>query len=603
MSEADYQAVIQGTFITKPLRTVLMIDDQFPSFSDLAVDAGKAAEAYAQTELARTLYDGFHKRHMLCDIVNRVVDVDQQIEHLRKSDLIILDYHLEDNSNEKALKVLRKLSGTPHFNTVVVYTTERRLDDVWIDVIASLTGGWAKYPADLQGNAAEVWTKLKDEDKLPEATKQEAMEFARRRNLADIDGNRRSRAKRELIDRGVSNDSVDAIYTAMLHEFLGKHAGEFADQPLRPQTVGSSKDDVRWVQSHNCFVAILQKAELPTGNAEIDESDPTGLMAGLEKALLAWRPNLIQVLVSEIQNTLEHDALLSAGGLLHEAETQAALWYYLLQSTGKQDFSVAPTLEAHFMDLIKKLVEGIKGKLSSDSGLLALGQKAMVSEINALGWTKENWPKSGSAKEYNGAVTLTRAAGIDDKLRVLFRLNSFLSSEPFQRYHLTTGAIFRNDSNKYWVVASPACDLTVRERSSTQKWIKEIDPVLPMIAVEIEMIEDAEQKEDALKSATFMEHIFIETNEGRKIFKLHKQNSPSYELFFVHDRGTITVDGGKTVFQASRFSSSTEKPEGELVVARFEVMDQMMRGLYATRLLQTLGQHLSRVGLDFVRLP
>jgi CheY-like chemotaxis protein len=604
MPDADYRAVVQETFITKPLRTVLMIDDQFPSFSDLATPGSKAAETYAQTELAKALYDGFHKRHMLCDIVNHVGDVDQQIEHLRKSDLIILDYHLENDSNEKALKVLRKLSSTPHFNTIVVYTTEPKLDDVWIDVIASLTGGWAKFPAELQHAAGEAWTKLMEEEKLPQATKQAAMEFARRRTLKDIDGSRLNAAKKELRDLGVDADATEGVFTAMLHEFLGARAGGFAREPLRAQTVGGYKEGIRWIQSHNCFVAIIQKANLPAQDASINALDPTGLIAGLEKALIAWQPNLIQVLVSEIQNTLEHDALLSEGGLLHEAETQTALWYYLLQSTGVQDFIAPPNLEAHFMELIKKLVEGIKGKLSSDAGLLEIGQRTMVSETKVLGWTKDNWPSMGSAAEFEGAVKLTRAEGIIEKEGVLFRLNSFLSSEPFQRYHLTTGVLFTNEANNtYWVVASPACDLTVRDRGSTQKWINSIDPTLPMVAVQIELVEEADQKKAALKSATSMEHIFIETAEERRTFKLHKQNSPSYELFFVRDRGTVTVEGGKTIFYASRFSASAGAPQGSLVAERFEVMDRMMRGLYATRLLQTLGQHLSRVGLDFVRLP
>ena len=43
MADVAYQAAVKETFETKPLRTVLMIDDEFPTFADLAhgVDGSK----------------------------------------------------------------------------------------------------------------------------------------------------------------------------------------------------------------------------------------------------------------------------------------------------------------------------------------------------------------------------------------------------------------------------------------------------------------------------------------------------------------------------------------------------------------------------------
>jgi hypothetical protein len=36
MADAAYEAVVKETFQNKPLRTVLMVDDEFPTFADLA---------------------------------------------------------------------------------------------------------------------------------------------------------------------------------------------------------------------------------------------------------------------------------------------------------------------------------------------------------------------------------------------------------------------------------------------------------------------------------------------------------------------------------------------------------------------------------------
>ena len=72
MTSQCYKSAVKETFETKPLKTVLMIDDQFPTFADLAdlVDErGNASEPrFRQKDRALALYRGFQKRHMICDV-------------------------------------------------------------------------------------------------------------------------------------------------------------------------------------------------------------------------------------------------------------------------------------------------------------------------------------------------------------------------------------------------------------------------------------------------------------------------------------------------------------------------------------------------------
>jgi hypothetical protein len=121
MADAAYEAVVKDTFQNKPLRTVLMVDDEFPTFVDLARgETPETANRFLQKDRAARLYDAFQRNHMLCDVENVANDV--KPERLRKSDLVVLDYHLGPghNNSDRAIEILRKLSASKHFNTVVV---------------------------------------------------------------------------------------------------------------------------------------------------------------------------------------------------------------------------------------------------------------------------------------------------------------------------------------------------------------------------------------------------------------------------------------------------------------------------------------------------
>ncbi len=91
MADPAYEAVVKTTFETKPLRTVLMIDDEFPKYSDLAAEeTGAEAKRFRDKDRAVALYEAFsEKRHMICDVENVASEV--MPERFRKSDLIILD--------------------------------------------------------------------------------------------------------------------------------------------------------------------------------------------------------------------------------------------------------------------------------------------------------------------------------------------------------------------------------------------------------------------------------------------------------------------------------------------------------------------------------
>jgi hypothetical protein len=605
MADAAYEAVVKETFETKPLRTVLMIDDEFPTFSDLARgETEQTKKRFAQKDRAVALYDAFQKRHMICDVENVANDV--RPERLRKSDLVILDYHLGPGHNEsdRAIEILRELAATKHFNTVVVYTAESNLDNVWLDIMASLSAGWTTLPAALTGDARQHWERLSDEGSLPDAAVEAMMAYSRRRNTRSLPDPVHKAARDELTALEVPLKDSTAIIEALIHRAMARRSGRYAAEPHRP-AVGNYEDNKRWIQSGSVFVAILKKNDL-TG----DERDPAGIMAELNNTLLAWKPNLIQILISEIQNILELEALATEDDHLKDPVTHTALWYYLLDALGPLDPAANPDVNVPIMALVDKIVDGVRRKLSSDPGLLDLASRALMGELKDIGWTRETWPKPGTNAMLDGSAQVARTQDLTTRSKTMLRLNAFLSTEPFRRAHLTTGTIFRHDpSDQYFVAASPACDLVSRRPSADQRWAHSIFPFTPLVVILLA----PSGIDKALNEASHGIHVFFEEAGDSKAFKLvaGPGDQPPYEFFMVKDEGRVRESGGKTVFDASRLTpkkidkagAQEDSPtEREWVDAEFEVVAQL-RAVNATHVLQMAGQHLSRIGLDFISMP
>jgi len=603
MTDAAYRDVVKETFETKPLRTVLMIDDEFPTFSDLAEGETEAnKKRFKQKDRAVALYRSFQKRHMICDVENSVSDV--KTERFRKSDLIILDYHLGPaDGNETSIGILRELSSSKHFNTIVVYTAETNQIGVWLDVMASLSGGWSDFPALLEGDAKEHWERLSNNNTMPEPSLDAIMEYAKKGELRDLSPATRKVAQDELVQLGVPQQACGAIITGMIHRELFKRAGKYGGEPHR-KAVGGYADGQRWIQTGNAFIAITLKRELSTTEeatqGAADDHDPMGVLACLSAALLAWKPNLIQILISEIQNILELEALATEDVHLRDQVTQTALWYYLLNSLGRIDpqASPSPDVRIPLISLIDKIVDGIRQRLSTDPELLALGSKALLGELKDSGWTQDTWPMPGTSNLIAASCEIARTQGVKGP-ETLFRLNSFLSTERFRRAHITTGTIFCGN-DKFFVAASPACDLVARKPGADQEWAHAIHPLTPVVAILLHPVD----VNAALANAERAQFLFVEADNKQMAFRLtNGSEQPSYEFFLTKNEGRVSVDAGKFKFDAARLTLKADTTgELEPINEAFEVMGQL-RGVNATRVLDMAGQHLSRIGLDFIKMP
>jgi hypothetical protein len=176
---------------------------------------------------------------------------------------------------------------------------------------------------------------------------------------------------------------------------------------------------------------------------------------------------------------------------------------------------------------------------------------------------------------------------------VISHLNAFVSTEPFTRSRITTGTVFKSGDD-FWMVASPACDLTGREPKG-QEWMKSIHPLRSLLAVRLTVAD----LHHALKIATEGRHAFI-LHESKPVCLTvfdRQTSAPNTEMFLAVDAGRIEFLANGPVFRAHRIIRDEALPQFS-VAAEFEVVGQL-RPAYASRVLQMTGYHLARIGIDF----
>lgn len=389
---AVYEKAVHKTFV-ESLRSVFLVDDAFPGFSDM-FKSDRARRRFKEHERAAALYGEFRKRHLPCDIENtfRKGDI-KMVERMRKCDLIVLDFHLDPDERDstKAVEILRRLAGSRHFNTVVVYTKAENLGEVWLDIAANLRPDLA-FDGFLDGHATELdWWQGADTSKLQVPTESAMVEFltvglsgmskAAKKDIGDdIMANGGAGDRRVLVDAWLRYNAAERQHPAVDSkgsDATGPHAlqGRFA------------KGRPHWLQCRGCFIAIVNKT-----NAD----EVRHLMSGLDAALLDWNPNFLQILVSEIQNNLELESFAADPRLFSDVERQIGLSHYLL-SLLEEDGDQTATVES----VVDRMVETLRHRISGDEKLRKFAGEVLGDIRDDLG----DDIKTGKAMVNAGATT------------------------------------------------------------------------------------------------------------------------------------------------------------------------------------------------------
>jgi len=594
MARTAYEEAIVGTFRVNALRTAHLIDDEFPTYADLAAkDDAKAT--FKQWSLAKDLYEHFGAHHMPCDVANTITDIAKDVEGIRKSDLIVLDYNLQPNDTRTSVGLVRSLARTDHFNTIIVYTHAEDLRLVWLSFAAALRGDWQSRSAEddeLEG--------LEDDGlELDVPSSEMIADYISNRSLAVHHPIQWTAWGEAFAQAGVHKERRTALLSARIRREVRSMLAD--DRDSLEATFASTEGQCRadrplWLQSGNCFVTIVGK---PIESERAVE--PAKLFDALDDALCDWRPNLLQLIISEIQNTLESGALATHELHLRDPQTQVSLCYFLLMAlTGHEPPREA--LDAPIHAVLDKLVEGVRQRLVTDPKLSRLGGDLLDGELKRLALPDygTDLDGKGASRRRQGLFEhAKKMAAVDtafDSQQALLKLNAFMSSEAF-RGQLTTGTVFESEGC-HWICMTPACDLVDRPPSKGQHWMKMLHPMKPVVAVRL----DPKDPKSALKDAEHSRSLFLSTSSGVVAFDVLPDNAgPSYEFIYVQGGSLAVAEGGHQFngYRLWRADEDKALPTALLPVT-FTIVGQV-RPDYASRFLQQTGAWLSRIGVDFLR--
>lgn len=552
--------ILEEAFI-KPIRFAMLLDDQFPVYKDFS---GKGGSNY-DYERATSLFNLCRDRGWLCDVDNRakIAESFENDKHLHQSDLLILDFHLDQSNSSdpsEALRILQKLSRSHHFNLVLVYTSEEP-KSVIRDIAYCLgAGGLRKELAD-QGNAA-----LGD---LSEETIYDLKSGINSTILSKFLSNASFMDDAKEIRSALENAKVPPrLHLPVLSELCKEYFNDrvatdvVTSRPNDAKVLGDFSDstEVKWLVCENVFVAVANKAT----------TEPANILETLKTGLLAWNPTVLQIMMIHARSALEKVGNLSDPAVLSDPARQAGWLLPILLAKNSEEKSQEIT--ELYRRLFNRLINAVAPSMANLS---------------------ERLVNRGDIPPIEASKLLAQSSALTDK-DVYHALNEHLCSEEHTEGWMSTGLIFQdNTSKEFWLCSTPACDLVPGRKNG-----RALDPWLPISAVRLSPIKSDAAIVENLQSAEIGNHIFVRDGGKPIVLEVLEPNSRQMviETLLVKDEGLITD---------SRFSGCRSEIVAGIPTWKdrnFSVIGQL-RTAYADRLLAFSGNQRARIGVDFVNMP
>lgn len=400
-----------------------------------------------------------------------------------------------------------------------------------------------------------------------------------------------------------------------LRELLGDEI-RLSDAPLEMRCDVSGQGPL-WVHAGRSFVAILNKVSSKNDDDSDERSEGQQVWDYLSDALLAWRPNYYRLMLSEIQNALELDALGSSGDWMDE-ELCLGLGLYLLseEEAVKDDFD-DNEISGKVEDLTDRFIDLIRRRLSEHRQVAETGREVFKELINV----KRTQPEGDETRRHARAKLLANLPDdqkADWNKTIVPRVNAFMASDGFRGAHITTGSILHDGANdKFYVCTSPACDLVPgRQPNPSFMLVAHLQPEsgdgvnTPGEKIMFEhngrtltcRILGAKTKQLTLHRMLLPDGTAVTTNndQERSIIAMFLE-----DIDWIQNSGAGKDPGLETITPPAQDVGTdvvqTDKDcvDGLTTKRGFKVVAQLRRG-FAERYLNEAGKHQSRIGVDFI---
>ncbi|EIH4371626.1 hypothetical protein CAZ86_002286, partial [Escherichia coli] len=443
MTVANYNSLVQKTFCENAIRSVVMIDDDFLTYSEsiraLNNEVDLDYNKIDSSKRAATLESFFQSKNMICDVDNGSVNFD--VDRIRKSDLIIVDYHLDNNAPDKTLKLLQDLKDSDHLNMIVIYTREN-LETVWMQISSTLKGALDINSLIIDYDNEDVQSYWEDVV-LPNLNDNGNKALTRDETIAYIkDSKPCRRIKRLIHDDAVLEDQKDKNFIAKMIAEYAVSRNAIISSNTSGNVIRGDESGVKWIQCGNIFVSLFHKVQ------DDHENDGDRIWQTLNDSLIEWKPSYYQLIKSEIQNAIEAEALSFVNHLANDHYGQAAWLNEILKSD-------SPDIRCRNIDFVfGNLSEELYQRLKNNNTLDEFIKSVFDSYSN-------EYANSGVAALLQYCSSKMDLPSNNDTYHEMYHaLNMNLFSKNFEDGHISTGTIFFDtESNKWYLCVSAACDL------------------------------------------------------------------------------------------------------------------------------------------------
>ncbi|WP_434927826.1 response regulator receiver domain [Shewanella sp. HL-SH2] len=583
----------------------LMLSEVYAKIELLRESAKSIADSFKRTSVAAEFGRFFHNAKCICDVEKQTAQLNP--EKVRKSDLIILDYCLNRDDPSASLQLLRELSSSKHLNLVVIYTN-KSLSEVWLEIAATLRGPKTLTPQEYFSDdpiSLSLWDDASDEyqEFWSTLSRPEEVSFILDGPAHPITDELRVRfwsdiQAREEFDQDIHKEPTTAIVNYLCELDISEKNLLTAG---REKSHIHGKDNI-WIQCGEVFIALCEKKD---SSSEEIVTQPQAVWDKLEEALHSWYPSFYRVVLSELQNRIE-DSNFSMSKIVGKPEhEQIALLWSILKEDPNRQLIISESLLHHLLQDI------------SDE-LLHRDNKAVPNLIKSVAnSTVENPPvfipfKKSNSQPHNEFVQKalevsksnfkTNQEKFDQNfhMSVAHAHNKLLSTKRSLPEYITTGTILKSSEGKqtnWYVCVTPSCDTVPnQETDEVARWLSP-HRLLSFIKL------TREELCDALSVATQSSHVFITDIDGervalRVINQITKQPD-LVQLIVKNHKTTYLTTAGITA--TSITSIQKKKGKGNLQENNLTLIPvAQLKSAYAARFQAIKSHHEGRVGVDYI---
>ena len=576
---------IQEAYI-EPIRSVLIIDDQYPTWEDWLSGKANANNPDGVNESNLGKFEDIKKiigkiREMnparIVDIQNSDFEDLNLRNYMHQSDLLILDYDLDPNETKQGeifLGIARKLLyKSNHFNLILTHTVSDDLSEPFAQLLRSFLNIEDLFPKKVCEKGDGILDKFDNSDKVKNSIwHDQYAAFRLKPNQAKKKACSGEAPYTEFHkhckSEKLNNCELIALLMRLLKQYETIWKNEF-NVKHPPEGLAWSTSQPYWLKTNCGFIAFTKK------------SDSFDVVSELKKALASWNPTPSRLLSARLRAEIE-----SQGSIFEESflsDKHVAWMFY--QKLFKES---SDAQETNLRKEIQRQMEHYTDAVSQN--LVDFGKRIVASDSN----------NNGNESQYSQTYNID-FSNSDYKNKALDNFNSFISCKPRTGNHLTPGHIFLlND--EIWVVLSPACDLVPSHNKSRIHSDLGSD-ILPFIAAKLFKENRVNRVKQARKKANSTNYVFLQQDGNTiNVYRFYNTGdndtkAPQFKTFFAKNGGRFNCNG---IIELIYFSRTCEKVQE--TIQKGEMHNRQLRYEYALNLIAKLSVHSSRIGLEYENL-